>query len=201
MASKRKLQAEATKAKLLKKSMELMEERDFDEITIEDITSACGVAKGTFYLYFKSKNDLLNIIETYPYNDAAEAIAEGHYETAKEKVCAYVIKWVELLKRYSKQFSRRWIWHVSSDAYAREHENSKIRYDRDTILGYLKEGQESGEIAADAPVVNLADAITSCLYGTTLYSIVPSDDLDLDTWKHTMADKIVPLLIDPYLTK
>ena len=39
--------------------------RGYDNITIQDILTELNIAKGTFYHYFKSKNDLLNeIIET-----------------------------------------------------------------------------------------------------------------------------------------
>lgn len=37
----------------------LMRSRPIDEITISDITSAADVGHGTFYLHFKSKNDVL----------------------------------------------------------------------------------------------------------------------------------------------
>ena len=33
--------------------------------TVEDITSCAGVAKGTFYLYFASKDDLLNALREH----------------------------------------------------------------------------------------------------------------------------------------
>lgn len=40
-------------------AIRLFNERGFDNVTIEDITSACGIAKGTFYNYFPKKEHIL----------------------------------------------------------------------------------------------------------------------------------------------
>ncbi|CAG7644443.1 TetR/AcrR family transcriptional regulator [Paenibacillus allorhizosphaerae] len=34
----------------------------YEQISIQDINRACGIARGTFYLYFNNKDDLLNQI-------------------------------------------------------------------------------------------------------------------------------------------
>ena len=48
-----------TKATLLESARKLITEKGFDRVSVEDITSGAGVAKGTFYHYFKSKEDLI----------------------------------------------------------------------------------------------------------------------------------------------
>lgn len=40
-------------------AIRLFNERGFGKVTIEDITSACGIAKGTFYNYFPRKEHIL----------------------------------------------------------------------------------------------------------------------------------------------
>ncbi|GHU66612.1 TetR family transcriptional regulator [Clostridia bacterium] len=57
--SKRKLAAKATEKRIKQTALELFEEHGFDIVTIEDITSAVGVSKGTFYVYFQSKDEIL----------------------------------------------------------------------------------------------------------------------------------------------
>ena len=43
---------------LLQTSFELFTEKGFTKTTISDIVNRAGLAKGTFYLYFKDKYDL-----------------------------------------------------------------------------------------------------------------------------------------------
>lgn len=47
------------RADLLDAAEQLIIERDIDQLTVEDITTAAGVSKGTFYLYFSTKDDVI----------------------------------------------------------------------------------------------------------------------------------------------
>ena len=48
--NKRKQQAIRTKQQLLDTAEELVKEKGFDAVSVDDIVAACGVAKGTFYV-------------------------------------------------------------------------------------------------------------------------------------------------------
>lgn len=48
--------------KLLKSAFDLFTTRDIDTVTISEIARHAGVAKGTFYLYFKDKDQIRNIL-------------------------------------------------------------------------------------------------------------------------------------------
>lgn len=52
-------QASETRQKLLDAAVALFLERGYDNLRIGDITEAAGVGKGTFYLHFADKRDLL----------------------------------------------------------------------------------------------------------------------------------------------
>lgn len=52
-----------TREKIYNTAFKLITERGFDNITVDEICMESGVAKGSFYHYFKSKDDI--IVETY----------------------------------------------------------------------------------------------------------------------------------------
>lgn len=60
----REEQREQIRYSLLQAGMELIGERGLAETTIEEITSRAGVAKGTFYNYFRTKADLVRAAVT-----------------------------------------------------------------------------------------------------------------------------------------
>lgn len=66
----RRQQALATREKIYNTAFRLITERGFDNITVDEICSESGVAKGSFYHHFRSKDDI--IIETYK-------IVDQHY--------------------------------------------------------------------------------------------------------------------------
>lgn len=55
----RKLQAQATYEKIYNTAMSLVEKKGFNNITVKEICEKAGVAVGSFYNYFNSKDDIL----------------------------------------------------------------------------------------------------------------------------------------------
>ena len=57
--TKRQENALKTRQKILDAAFELLNKNEFDDLNIDDITNHCNVAKGTFYTYFKHKEDVV----------------------------------------------------------------------------------------------------------------------------------------------
>ena len=51
-----------TKRKIFETSMKLFAEKGYDGTSIEEITSEVGVAKGTLYYHFSSKEEIFNFL-------------------------------------------------------------------------------------------------------------------------------------------
>ncbi|NJM08810.1 TetR/AcrR family transcriptional regulator [Candidatus Gracilibacteria bacterium] len=58
--NKRKVQKEATAARIFAAAMELFQTQGYRATTVEQITQRAGVAKGTFFTHFPSKEAVLN---------------------------------------------------------------------------------------------------------------------------------------------
>ena len=57
----RQKQAKATKKKITGVVLEMCRKRDISDITISEICEAAGVSVGTFYHYFKTKEEILTV--------------------------------------------------------------------------------------------------------------------------------------------
>lgn len=55
-----------TKRKLFQAALSLLNEKDFDALSVQEIADRAGVAKGSFYTYFPSKEHILR----YTYEDS-----------------------------------------------------------------------------------------------------------------------------------
>ena len=51
-----------TKRKIFETSMRLFSEKGYEATSIEEITATVGVAKGTLYYHFSSKEELFNFL-------------------------------------------------------------------------------------------------------------------------------------------
>lgn len=63
MGNKTDLRVIKTKATIRKAFLDLLKEKDFDNIMISDITNAAMINRGTFYLHYKDKYDLMESLE------------------------------------------------------------------------------------------------------------------------------------------
>lgn len=65
-----------TREELLRAGRRLFSERGLYDSRVEDITASAGIAKGTFYLYFESKEDLIRAVAREAFEELG-ALAEA----------------------------------------------------------------------------------------------------------------------------
>lgn len=71
----RKEKAILTKNKLFETAIRLIKENGYDSVTISQICEKAGVAKGTFYVHYKSKEDIIK--ESY-YSDMSQFVIKQY---------------------------------------------------------------------------------------------------------------------------
>ncbi|MGX9133522.1 TetR/AcrR family transcriptional regulator [Rummeliibacillus sp. JY-2-4R] len=88
---------------IIKKSIEILSKRTIASTSIQDITNACGISKGAFYLSFKSKEELLIAIFEYIINDSTHEYQEilNLQAEPREKLIQFFVLSFELLEKYS----------------------------------------------------------------------------------------------------
>lgn len=83
-------QKESQRKKLLVKGKELMLQYGIKKTTVDDVVNACKIAKGTFYLYFNSKEDffcrLITDINQHFFAMAERLIIESNEMEMKSKM-------------------------------------------------------------------------------------------------------------------
>jgi AcrR family transcriptional regulator len=58
----REMRKKQTKEAIIKYSIELFKKKGYENVTVEEITTACGIAKGTFFNYFPKKEYILRYL-------------------------------------------------------------------------------------------------------------------------------------------
>lgn len=65
-----------TKEKIIQRSIELIKNNGYDQVTINDICEASGISKHTFYYYFKSKEEVLMRFFHVPYDLTTKRVSD-----------------------------------------------------------------------------------------------------------------------------
>jgi AcrR family transcriptional regulator len=75
-AGRRERRAAETRLRLFRCALQLFSERGFPNVTVEDITEAADVGKGTFFNYFESKDHVLGVLAEIQLGKVQEAVEE-----------------------------------------------------------------------------------------------------------------------------
>ncbi len=74
---RRERRAAETRVNLFRAALQLFAERGFPNVTVEDITDAADVGKGTFFNYFKSKDHVLGVMAEIQLGKVHAAVQEA----------------------------------------------------------------------------------------------------------------------------
>lgn len=185
--TKRKVQAQKTKKKIYDVAMKLMNKKGFDNTTIAEISKAANVSVGTFYLYYKSKDDIFFEIyqkaDVFFKNQVFQALAD------KEPLDQII----GFFKHYARYNQERGLDAISQ-LYNTKNKLfiAKKRYMHILLEKILKEGQDRGELKIDMSIRSIADYLFIMARGTVYDWCLHDGDYDLEA---SMVKNIERLLM------
>ena len=91
-----------TKRKIFETSMKLFAEKGYDATSIEDITATVGVAKGTLYYHFTSKEEIFDFLieEGIKLLQNSVDIKTAKYSNYLDKIKAIVLIQIKIVVKY-----------------------------------------------------------------------------------------------------
>lgn len=190
----RKQRAECTRQALLDKGREILRHVDsFDDFVVEDITDACGVSKGTFYLYFKSKGAFfydLKLAEAREANERLTSILLNGGQSASNDILEFVRQWLRIIQKYDKQLGRYWVSYLLDEELRNSKSPLGINWYTypDLISRRLKEGVQNGEFVGQTPTTRVAHEIMAVIHGFDVVSVITEKGFDSNDCADEAAD-------------
>ncbi|WP_124100108.1 TetR/AcrR family transcriptional regulator [Ruminococcus sp. Marseille-P6503] len=195
---KRQEAAVETRSKIIAAVKKLLREKSADSINIEDITTAAGVAKGSFYTYFKRKEDVICVIALEEYAVIGEEILSSD-EGVYDRLCSYLMQSVKLIDQNTLQIAQNWIKSAVAPLKGESCGEYKYSFDLCHITKILEGGVESGELKEDAPVGKLAQLIMNCYYGAVAGWCITGGGEDLIRAMKNFCETGLRIVINNYL--
>lgn len=168
-----------TKRKIFETAMELFAQKGYEATSVEEITSIVGIAKGTLYYHFTSKEEIFYFLieEGMKLLKNSIEIKTSKYENSIDKIKAIVLIQIKSIVK-----CENFITLVISQMWGREERNIRCRnyvYEYIKIIeDIVKSGIDKGEING-----NNAEIIASGLFGFTcsglLYRLKTGEELDI----------------------
>lgn len=168
-----------TKREIFETSMKLFAQKGYDATSIEEITATVGVAKGTLYYHFSSKEEIFNFLveEGMKLLKNSIDIKTAKLENAIDKLRAVVLIQIKIISKYEDFMTI-----VLSQIWGHEQRNIMcknyvIEYIK-TIEEIIKEGIQKGEIPEGDPEV-LASGIFGLTCSCLVYKIKIKEEIDI----------------------
>jgi AcrR family transcriptional regulator len=198
--TKRRQQAIETKQKLLDAADQLVKERGFDAVSVDDIVAACGLAKGTFYHHFTSKDDLLVYLTRTPYDELKKKYASTEGQPNLQRLRLFMHEWFNMAAKYNLHFTVLFNRMTFTESLEHKSANKISQMDEglNIVLECLEHAVEQGELKADTPVEDLARTILFSMQGSTLYQNQHPDTFDIEAWAKSFTDLTFDHMLDPW---
>ncbi|MBR4684493.1 MAG: TetR/AcrR family transcriptional regulator [Spirochaetia bacterium] len=148
-----------TKARLAESAWKLFYEKGYDNTTIEDIVDDSGTSKGSFYHYFKGKDDLLGTLSML--FDAKYEELKNVMDPASDAVEKLIFLNHQLFIMIDNSISLDLLSRLFSSQLTTRGEKSLLDRNRTyfkLLWKIIKDGQEQGQLRTDLSVNEIVDS-------------------------------------------
>jgi AcrR family transcriptional regulator len=169
-SGRRQRRAAETRVRLFRCALQLFAERGFPNVTVEDITEAADVGKGTFFNYFATKDHVLCVMAEIQLGKVKEAIAnvgQGK-QTIRTVLHRLVLRLSEEPGR-SPSLARAFLSSFLASESVRTIIARNMQEGRAMIAQLVAAGQERGEIRPRLEKETVAIQLLQTCMGTVLF--------------------------------
>lgn len=182
----RQIQAMNTKNRVYKIAIELMEKKGYDNIKIEDICGAAGVSVGSFYNYFKSKNDIL--IEIYKRADEY-----FHDEVVAKLISIHsldkIVEYFDYYAKYNESVgidTMKQLYNSNNKLFV-----NKGRYMQTLLQDIIQKGQEKNEICKNMSPEEITEYLFITARGITYDWCLHDGQYSLGESMHNFIKRLI----------
>ena len=133
-------------------AMRVVSRKGYDHVTVQDIADEAGVAKGTVYLYFKSREDVLEKTMSFSFEDFHILIREaiGRGTTFRERVEQVVRAQLEYFEQ-QQEFFRLYLAMAEPLGERRLRKHASYRTHIGQLVSMVEMAVENDEVRAQPP--------------------------------------------------
>jgi len=184
---RRERRKEETRKQIFKAAMKLFGKKGVFATTVEEITEAADVGKGTFFNYFPSKEAILSALAERQLGVINTAVERAQTAESVRPVLKDMCRELSSVPGRSQILLRSLLGMVLSNRFMFELFQSVLSKGRERVALIVERGQHLGEIRRDIPATIIARCLQQVAFGTNfIWAASPASDLM--EWHETSMD-------------
>lgn len=180
-----------TKRKIFETSMKLFAEKGYEATSIEEITATVGVAKGTLYYHFSSKEEIFNFLieEGIKLLQNSVEIKTLRHDNYIDKIKAIILIQIKIVAKYEDIITI-----ILSQFWGNEARNKKCQ---DHVYAYIGQIERIVQEGIEKREIKKGDtrAVASEIYGlicsTLVYKKREGEHMDIMKLYHEYENTVV----------
>lgn len=199
----RQVRAAETRRKIIAAAKKLITEKGFESVAIEDIAKEAGVSTGSFYTYFKKKEDVIEELNQSDFLLLAKTVNEIRDKDLNERLKYYCREFLAEIERVGIEICRQWIRNNITPVEMEIEGKLTTKYNHDYLAmrSLLDEGIRRGELSEDVPVDEMALFINAQLYGLMVAWCMTDGIMIGSEQANSFCETIVKQALEPYKIK
>jgi AcrR family transcriptional regulator len=184
--------------RLLDNAFKLFTKKGVNDTSVQEIVDSADVAKGTFYLYFKDKYEIRDVLITVKskklFNNAVKALKKTDINDLSDQVIFIVNHVIDALTKNPlllKFISKNLSWGIYNQAVQKIYESTEK--EEDGILNLFLKGIQQSNIKLENPEVTLY-MIIELVSSTCFNSILYNAPLPIEEYKPFLFDTIKKMI-------
>lgn len=180
-----------TKRKIFETSMKLFAEKGYEATSIEEITATVGVAKGTLYYHFSSKEEIFNFLieEGIKLLQNSVDIKTSKYTNYIDKIKSIILIQIKIVAKYENIITI-----ILSQFWGTEERNKRCQNLVYEYIGQIEkiveQGIEKGEIKKGNQRA-IASEIYGLICSTLVYKKRENVEMDIMKLYHEYENTVV----------
>lgn len=173
------------------KAVQLFQERGYENVTVQDITTACGIAKGTFFNYFPKKENILLFLgdsQIELWNESLKAYE--NVEHPKERIKLVL---GNLLDRFTGHgdLMQHAVFEIIKSNYLVENEVRSIQQLQECLSSIIAEAKATGKLNSKWDIHIITSTIMSTYFYTLMsHSLLHANEINVKNILNQQLDVV-----------
>lgn len=193
--NKRQETALKTKQKIIEAADKLTKDKGFENITVDEIVQEANVAKGTFYVYFKKKEDVISGI----WKDELSNIQSSSYDkngSVEERISNFLINSTKYIVKNDLKVAQQWF--RMTFEYKNTDGIKKIEFDKKSLTNIIEDSIDKKELKKDIPVEQISEDLVATFYGYVIGWCMSDSKIDPVKSIKRYCKNTLPNILKPY---